>query len=90
MKSYKFLVSGLVQGVGYRAFVKKEALEKGFKGYVKNLPDGRVEAVADIENEDRLKEFLEILKRGSLYSQVKNIEYKQIPFIKFDDFEIRY
>ena len=90
MKSYKFLVSGLVQGVGYRAFVKKEALEKGFKGYVKNLPDGRVEAVADIENEDRLKEFLEILKRGSLYSQVKNIEYEQIPFIKFDDFEIRY
>ena len=90
MKSYKFLVSGLVQGVGYRAFVKKEALEKGFKGYVKNLPDGRVEAVADIENEDRLKEFLEILKKGSLYSQVKNIEYEQIPFIKFDDFEIRY
>ena len=90
MKTYKFLVSGLVQGVGYRAFIRENALKNGFKGYVKNLPDGRVEAVANIENEERFKKFIEILKKGSPYSNVENIEYMEIPFNEFETFEIRY
>ena len=90
MKTYKFLVSGIVQGVGYRAFVRENALKEGFKGYVKNLPDGRVEAVANIENEEKFKNFMKILKKGSFYSKVENIEYREIPFIEFDNFEIRY
>ncbi|GAX88258.1 acylphosphatase [Lebetimonas natsushimae] len=88
--TYKFLVSGKVQGVWYRRFVSENAKKRGFKGYVKNLPDGKVEAVTNIENENRLKEFIEILKEGSPYSFVENIEYEQIPDIKFNDFEIRY
>ena len=90
MKTYKFLISGLVQGVWYRKFVSENAKKKGFKGYVKNLDDGRVEAVANIENENRLKEFLEILKEGSPKSRVEKIEFKEIPFMEFSDFEIRY
>lgn len=54
------------------------------------MSDGRVEAVANIENEERLKEFIEILKEGSPYSVVENIEYEQIPDLEFSDFEIRY
>ena len=88
--TYKFLISGKVQGVWYRKFVSENAKKAGFKGYVKNLPDMRVEAVAEIENEKRLKEFLEILKKGSPYSEVKNIEFEQIEDMKFDGFEIRY
>jgi acylphosphatase len=88
--TYKFLVSGKVQGVWYRKFVSSNAKKRGFKGYVKNLPDGRVEAVTNIENEEKLKEFIEILKEGSPYSVVENIEYEQIPDINFSDFEIRY
>jgi acylphosphatase len=90
LKTYKFLVSGKVQGVWYRKFVSQNAKKHSFKGYVKNLPDGRVEAVANIENSKRLKEFLEILKEGSPYSIVENIEYEEIPYIDFNDFEIRY
>ncbi len=90
MKTYKFLVSGKVQGVWYRKYVSENAKKHGFKGYIKNLPDGRVEAVANIENDDRLKEFIEILKEGSPFSRVENIEIKEIPNIKFNDFEIRY
>jgi acylphosphatase len=88
--TYKFLISGMVQGVWYRKFVSQKAKKRGFKGYVKNLPDGRVEAVANIENEKRLKEILEILKEGSPYCVVENIEYEKIPEINFTDFEIRY
>jgi len=90
MKTYEFLVSGLVQGVGYRAFVRENALKKAFKGYVKNLPDGRVKAVANIDNEENFKEFLDILKTGSFSSKVENIEFKEIPFMEFNSFEIRY
>ena len=41
------LVKGRVQGVGYRAFAQKKALELGLSGYAENLPDGRVEIVFD-------------------------------------------
>ena len=88
--TFKFLVSGKVQGVWYRKFVSERARARGFKGYIKNLPDGKVEAVANIENEDKLKEFINILKKGSPYSKVENIEYREIPYEEFDDFEIRY
>jgi acylphosphatase len=88
--TYRFLVSGKVQGVWYRKFVSENAKRAGFKGYVKNLPDGRVEAVANIENEERLKEFLEILKEGSPYSIVEKIEYEKIDDKNFNDFEIRH
>ena len=40
------LVSGRVQGVGYRAAVRREALRLGLDGWAANLPDGRVEVVA--------------------------------------------
>ena len=89
MKTYRFLISGKVQGVWYRRFVSENAKEHGFKGYVKNLPDGVVEAVANIENKDRLKEFIDILKEGSPYSDVKNIKYFETDPMDFNDFEIR-
>jgi len=90
LKSYRFLVSGKVQGVWYRKFVSENAKKNNFKGFVKNLPDGRVEAVANIENKNRLKEFIEILKDGSPYSIVENVKYEEIDPNVFKDFEIRY
>ena len=44
MVAYRVYVSGIVQGVGYRAFTKRLAHSYGLTGWVKNLPDGRVEA----------------------------------------------
>ncbi len=90
MKTYRFLVSGKVQGVWYRKFVSENAQKHNFKGFVRNLPDGRVEAVANIESPERLEEFLEILKEGSPLSIVEKIEYEEIPFEEFNNFEIRY
>jgi len=45
----RIYVSGRVQGVFYRSNTRKKALELGLKGWVRNLPDGRVEAVVEGE-----------------------------------------
>jgi acylphosphatase len=73
MQNYQFIVSGKVQGVWYRKTVADKAKAKGFSGYVKNLPDGRVEAGAKLEDDD-FAEFIAILEKGSMLSRVDNIE----------------
>ncbi len=47
MASARFLVSGRVQGVFFRASTREQALKLGLRGYAKNLPDGRVEVLAE-------------------------------------------
>ena len=49
MPAARFLVSGKVQGVCFRASTREQALKLGLRGYAKNLPDGRVEVLADGE-----------------------------------------
>ncbi|AHX14303.1 acylphosphatase [Dyella jiangningensis] len=46
MAAARFLVSGRVQGVFYRASTREQALALGLRGHAKNLPDGRVEVIA--------------------------------------------
>ena len=67
------MVYGRVQGVGFRAFVEVEALLLGLKGYVKNLPDGTVEIIAE-GNEEALKKFLAGLGHKNPLARVENIE----------------
>jgi len=47
----RFVVSGRVQGVGFRYFTQEVALREGATGWVRNLPDGRVEALVEGEAE---------------------------------------
>jgi len=89
MQSYKFFVSGRVQGVYYRAYVAKSAQSEGFSGYVKNLDDGRVEAAVSCD-ENRLALFRKILDIGSPASSVAMVE-EQLTDEEFSgEFEIRY
>lgn len=89
MKSYKFFVSGRVQGVYYRAHIAKSAQSKGFSGYVKNLDDGRVEAAVSCE-ENQLAVFRKILNIGSPASSVSMIEEQLTDEAFKGEFEIRY
>lgn len=57
LKKGKLIVEGSIQGVGYRAFVKKVANNLGVRGVVKNLPDGRVEIIFEAQDEKTYEEF---------------------------------
>jgi acylphosphatase len=48
---YRYLVSGRVQGVGFRFFTEDAAVREGLSGHVRNLPDGRVEVTVEGEAE---------------------------------------
>ena len=91
MEWYRFIVFGRVQGVFYRKAVSQALMKKQFKGYIRNLPDGTVEVVAEIFDED-FDTFMQILKEGSPVSSVENITYEIIDDAEFntDGFEIRY
>jgi acylphosphatase len=69
----KFLISGFVQGVGFRFFAQRSAARHQVLGYVKNLEDGRVEAVAQ-GDEKVVKDFMEDMTAGPFYARVEDIE----------------
>jgi len=88
MKNYKFIIYGKVQGVYYRVNVKNNALNATYKGYVKNMPDGTVEACVTCQDSE-LDSFLDILKKGSPNSEVKEIHTFTCKEIFNKPFEIR-
>ncbi|MFC5864133.1 acylphosphatase [Acidicapsa dinghuensis] len=67
-----FLISGRVQGVGFRWFVHREASELDLKGWVRNTEDGDVEVVASGNSED-LDELRTSLKKGPRGSRVDRV-----------------
>ena len=69
----KFLINGLVQGVGFRFFAQRAAARHQVLGYVKNLEDGRVETVAQ-GDEKSVKDFMEDMNAGPFYARVEDIE----------------
>ncbi|WP_026692152.1 acylphosphatase [Peribacillus kribbensis] len=73
MGQYRIVVSGRVQGVGFRYFTLSKALEFDIKGWVRNREDGTVEASAS-GTESQLSDFIASLRRGTRFSLVENLE----------------
>ena len=77
MTARRYIVSGRVQGVGFRWWVRSKAMELGLGGWVRNLPDGRVEVVAG--GEDGALAVLEDgLQHGPRYALVEKVENVEI------------
>lgn len=73
MPSCRWVVSGRVQGVGFRWFVLREAQRFQVNGWVRNLPDGRVEVCAH-GNEPELRLLGEAIARGPRFAAVDHVE----------------
>ncbi|MBN1301592.1 MAG: acylphosphatase [Melioribacteraceae bacterium] len=86
----EIVVNGLVQGVGFRYFVLREAQALGLTGYVKNLYSGEVYTVAEGEK-GIMAEFIKKIRTGPMYSDVRGASVKWTEFQnEFKRFEIRY
>ncbi|HDN97703.1 MAG: acylphosphatase [Candidatus Omnitrophota bacterium] len=88
MKRYHLFVSGIVQGVGFRWYTQRIARANNICGWVKNLPDGRVEIIAEGDEKD-MDNFLKQLKEGHLGRNIEKIDkYEEEYEGKYTDFSI--
>jgi len=86
----EIIISGMVQGVGYRYFALRKANQYGMKGYVKNLPDGNVLCVVEGE-EGLVKDFIQELKTGPMFSQVNTVQVNTSTNLTgYKSFEVRF
>jgi len=84
------LISGRVQGVFFRYETKRLAVRLGVEGWVRNLPDGRVEAVFEGEKED-VERMIEFCHRGPPGAIVRKVEVSwEEPTGRFQGFRILY
>lgn len=77
MAAYRYLVSGLVQGVGFRWFVARHARSLGLTGYARNLPDGSVE-VEVAGPDDGISALESLLRAGPASAQVNRVDRHEI------------
>lgn len=89
-------ISGFVQGVGFRAFILRQAQDLRLTGWVRNLKDNRVEAVfqssagSDQEAKEQIEKMITICEKGPFLSEVKDVvvEWRDSPAETFKNFEI--
>ena len=73
----RFLIGGRVQGVGFRMFAAARAAAEGVLGYIKNLPDGRVEAL--VEGDQEAVDRVELaLRRGPSHAHVESVTVESV------------
>lgn len=88
MKVAYIIVSGFVQEVGYRHFVRNNAQKLGLTGWVTNLPDGRVEAVFQ-GSKEKIEKIILLCRKGPFLAEVEDVdvEWKEMEDL-FSDFKI--
>ena len=89
MRRVKILASGRVQGVYFRMFTQNKAKQFGIKGYARNLPDGRVEIIAEADN-NSIEKLIQWCHKGPVTARVDHVEMTELESDEvFTSFEIR-
>lgn len=90
MIARRFIVSGRVQGVGFRYFAQRAAVACQVTGYVRNLPTGQVEVVAEATRE-AMEEFRRELSIGPYHAHVTSLDEAVLEVTgRFQNFRIEY
>jgi acylphosphatase len=85
----RFLIGGRVQGVGFRFFAEARASVEGLHGWVRNLPDGRVEAYVE-GDEESVTRVEGALRRGPSHARVDSFEvHAEVPTGRATGFAVR-
>jgi len=82
-------VTGRVQGVFFRAWMRDQAIALGVTGWVRNCPDGRVDS--HIEGEEAaVEQLIERMRKGPPAAKVEDVHVWDVDTFEFDDFEVRH
>lgn len=84
----RWLISGRVQGVGFRYFVREQAIELGLHGFARNLDDGRVEVYAT-GSPERLSDLAAALHVGPRMADVRHVDEQAEQVKDFSGFAVR-
>jgi len=85
----RWVVSGRVQGVWYRASTREKALPLGLAGWVRNLPDGGVEVFAE-GPKAKVEELIAWCRQGPSFADVRSVEVTWTEPENLDGFQVRY
>lgn len=86
-QQFHVFINGVVQGVGYRIWTKNQANKLNLKGWVRNLPNGNVEAVFQGES-SAISEMLKLCNQGPNFAEVNKVESVRETLTDFTDFQI--
>lgn len=85
--AHAFLVTGIVQGVGFRAYTRSLSRTAGLTGWVRNRPDGAVEGILQ-GPKDSVEETLHLLRSGPPHATVLSLDHKRVDPQDFETFVI--
>lgn len=86
-KSVRLYISGTVQDVFFRAFVKENAEKMNVKGFIRNLEDKRIEIFLEGNAED-VNKMVELCRKGPKHAQITKVEEKPEKFQSFKTFKV--
>lgn len=86
-KSVRLYITGLVQGVFLRSFIKTNAERFNVKGFTRNLEDGRVEVFLEGDSDD-VNKMVALCEQGPKHSQIKKVDIKPEKFQDFKSFKV--
>ena len=87
LSAKRYFIRGRVQGVGFRYFAQREAVELGVSGYTRNLDDGRVEVYA-VGTPGQLADLAGRLWTGPRFADVRGVEEQEAAVQQYDTFHI--
>ena len=86
-KSLRLYITGAVQGIFFRQFVKENAERCNVRGFVRNLEDGRVEVFIEGNNED-VDKMVDLCQKGPKHSKIDKVDIQEEKFQDFKEFKV--
>jgi acylphosphatase len=88
LETRRYVISGRVQGVGFRWFVEREAAQIGVAGWVRNCDNGDVEVMAS-GTPDQLRALRQKLQQGPRAARVDHVSEAKAPLLETSSFQIK-
>ena len=86
-KAIRLFLTGTVQGIFFKQFIKEHAEKNKVSGFLRNLEDGRVEIFLE-GNTENVDAMASLCRRGPLHSNIRNVEEKPERLQDFKEFKI--